>query len=104
MSLEFAILNNLGMPEFEEPIPVFAHSEIINIAHELNLTLMLRVDDYYSDVEYDISEIADLINEFNCLHYFRPTISNKTSTIVSKCLMLLEKAVTLKSGIVAIAD
>lgn len=63
MSLDFAILSDVGTPAHTVSVSVNIHHELIQVAKKFRLNLLLRFEDYYQDAEYEVTELSDLAKQ-----------------------------------------
>ncbi|KRB76829.1 hypothetical protein [Noviherbaspirillum sp. Root189] len=63
MSLDFASLSEAGTPAHTVSISVDVHHELICAAKDLRLILLLRIEDYYQDAEYEATDLPYLAKQ-----------------------------------------
>src|SRR5262245_30632793 len=63
MSLDFAILDSNGAPKNQVSIGLNAHYMLMHLADQTKGRLLKRLNDYYADAEFDISELETLLRE-----------------------------------------
>ena len=103
MSLDIAILDDKGAPVHEVSISVDAHSHLMRQVDHLHLNQLLRMRDYYEDVDYTVQETLLLQQETetlarNCAG--KPDFCGLVDTIQA----LIRHAVNDEKAVAAIAD
>lgn len=102
MALDVALLGADGSPELCLPIGMKTHDQFIEDASRLNCALVLRMNDYFEDVDFSPGEIDGLICEAT-------RIAESTSDDILKAWIfqfkeLASSALAKERGIAVIAD
>lgn len=103
MSLDIAVLDDEGAPVHEVSVPAESHFQLMQQANSLQLRQLLRLHDYYEDVDYTAQETKLLQQETQGL-------ASKCSgrpefcALVNEIEDLVHFAVNNKKAVVAIAD
>ena len=103
MSLDIAILDKKGAPHSEVSVSPDSHFQLMKQAEVLELSQLLRMRDYYEDVDYTAQETLLLQQETetlarNCTG--KPNLCGLVDTIQD----LIRHAVNDEKAVVAIAD
>ncbi|MDO8312393.1 MAG: hypothetical protein Q7T25_10675 [Sideroxyarcus sp.] len=67
MSLDLAVLAESGKPEHTVSLSVNLHFELICAAKKFLLNQLLRLDDYYEDIEILSDDLPELLSQVNAL-------------------------------------
>ena len=103
MSLDIAVLDDEGAPVHEVSVPAESHFQLMQQANTFQLRQLLRLHDYYEDVDYTAQETKLLQQETQGL-------ASKCSgrpefcALVNEIEDLVHFAVNNKKAVVAIAD
>lgn len=104
MSLDIAI--------FEQPeknyidyvaLNLDEHTKLIELSQTLNLDLLIKISDYYSDMEYSIENFTDLNKELDSLLEHRDLDKN-IKEFCERFKRLITKATRLNKKISIVAD
>jgi hypothetical protein len=60
MSLDIAILGSDGVPKNQVSIDADTHHRLMKLLEENTRSLLIRMNDYYADAEYSVSELDSL--------------------------------------------
>jgi len=101
MGLDITIIQNGTPIEFVELNPD-EHWKIITDGKKNNLNLILRMEDYYSDVEYASNEITVLLDEYKLIKSHCIDISYELT--INKIITILQKAKYNNCDIFVISD
>jgi hypothetical protein len=101
MSLDIVILGEDGAPTRSAGLGVEAHAEVIRLAEGHGAAHVLRMGEYYEDVDFEASEIHVLLQE---LEEMRPSLSAKSALAIDDVLQVLREAGSKRVGVSAIAD
>jgi hypothetical protein len=102
MSLDIATLADDGTPEHAIPLSVDLHHELMVGANKLGLSELLRLGDYYSDVEFLPSELPELSVQVEALR-LKASSDNLRKTL-KEFEKLINNAVLNRKVLHAIAD
>jgi len=94
MALDLLILDTDGYPEMTIPVGIVKHGMLIELAESIgDFQMILRMSDYYGDVEFNVADIPNLLKEFKRLkieieenHQIQQQVAN-----LSNKLMQLEQ-------------
>ncbi len=103
MSLDIAILDKEGAPHKEVSVSPDGHFQLMKQAEMLELSQLLRMRDYYEDVDYTVQETLLLQQETETLARDcagKPDFCGLVDTIQD----LIRHAVNDEKAVVAIAD
>ncbi len=102
MSLDLAILDEMGVPRNEVPIDIDNYGRLMKIVDE-NSGLLMRLDDYYADVVFECSEMEKLIAEVK--HAIKQCNNDeRLLSLLNEILNLCEIAKFERTSVVALAD
>ena len=103
MSLDLAVLDDKGGPLHEVPVSAVSHSELMRQAEALNLHQLLRMGDFYRDVDYTAQETQRLQQETKELAA-KCSGNPELCTLIGHLEGLMNFAVNNNKSVVAIAD
>jgi hypothetical protein len=103
MSLDVAILGKNGVPEAEVRIGVNAHVRLIRQGERSHCSLVLRMEDYYRDVDYSADEVPQLATELVRLRESVPE-QDELGAVLADLVELARTAAGKKTGLAVIAD
>jgi hypothetical protein len=63
MSLDFTILDSNGFPKTKVGIGVDTHYKLMRLTDQTEGSLLKRLNDYYADAQFDISQLESLLRE-----------------------------------------
>ena len=102
-SLDVAILGPDGLPTNTASIHTEAHARLLQLAARHNASLLLRLSDFYRDVEYGLSELPSLSTEVaNLLR--EPLDDRDVREFLVQASDLLQKAQSQGVPLVVLAD
>lgn len=103
MSLDVAILDAAGRPETEVRIDHQAHADLMEHASRLECMLLLRMEDYYQDVDYGVQELSRLAEE---LRRVEETIGDEDdlAALVGELIGVTRMALAADKGLAVISD
>ena len=102
MSLDLTTLADDGTPENTIPLSIDLHHELIVGANKLGLYELLRLGDYYSDVEFLPSELPELSAQVEALR-LKVSSDNLRKTL-KEFEKLISNAVLNQKVLHALAD
>jgi hypothetical protein len=100
MPLDITILDKRGRPEKHVPISLEMHWKIVEKAKSKNLDLLLKIQDYYADTEFDSEELIDLIQQLEMLDF----VNTKEKDIIASIHKIALEAIKEKLVLQVISD
>lgn len=102
MSLDIAVLDKNGIPLRQVCLDNQVHAEMMNCAKNC-CELLLRLFDYYRDVEFSIDELPLLLTELNTI-MSKIEVGSQLASSVRELILLVQVAIDKQVGLVALAD
>jgi hypothetical protein len=102
MSLDLAVLAEDGTPEQTVSMPVNLHHVLIAAANKLGLDQLLRLREYYEDVEFLSEDLPRLSAQVEALSLMAE--SYDLNKLLAEFKLLINNAATSGKALHAIAD
>lgn len=102
MSLDLAVLAEDGTPEHTVSMSVNIHNELITAADKLGLDQLLRLENYYEDVEFLPSDLAKLSEQVEALRI--RAVSHDLNKLLAELKLLIIRVSPSGKALYAIAD
>ena len=103
MPLDLAILGPDGAPVHMVPIRAEVHERMIRAARNVGGRLLLRMEDFYADTEYELSELPAFKHDVNAvLHEI--VEDQALESVLQHIAALVDEAINEAQGLCAIAD
>lgn len=103
MALDIAVLGEDGSVARRVPLPINAHTRMMQEAGTRKLPLLGRLNDYWGDAVFDVSELAALRGELERLLLGRPG-DNEVQALATALIGLVDFAAARESNVHALAD
>lgn len=103
LALDIAVLGEDGSPARRVPLPINAHARMMQEAVATKLPLLARLNDYWSDAVFDVSELKALRRELERLLLNSPK-DKEVLALAGELIGLVDLAARRKTDIHALAD
>lgn len=103
LALDIAVLGEDGSVARRVPLPINAHTRMMQEAGTRKLPLLGRLNDYWGDAVFDVSELAALRGELERLLLGRPG-DNEVQALATALIGLVDFAAARESNVHALAD
>ena len=103
MALDIAILGKDGSPASSVSLPITAHGRMMHEAKRTLLPLLGRLNDYWGDVTFDVSELKALRSELERL-MLNMSDDKEVQSIAGALISLVDLSAEKNTEIHALAD
>jgi hypothetical protein len=103
MSLDLVIPAEKGAPESSVSISVEEHARLLSIATDAGLSLLSRLQDYYGDATFEVSELDALNSELQDVS-LRTGSDHDLKMLVLGLVELVQSAKLKQRPVLALAD
>jgi hypothetical protein len=102
MALDFEVLGEDGTPIEIVSLGIYQHDELMNMAADLQLSKLLRFEDYFEEVDLPVAELPDLSDELSIVG--KSTTSAEIKRFTNDLQALIGLAVNNMQPLTAIPD